>query len=109
MTVKARLKEVVNLLGLTNKEFERRADLANGYVAGMRVSMGQRAKERIVNAFPQINMSYVLLGEGSPLCSNKVEDEGVETFLPSSKLKRGVPYINVMPAYNYQFQFLIGD
>ena len=105
MTVKSRLKEVVNLLGLTNKEFERRADLANGYVAGMKISMGQSARERIVDAFPQINLSYVLLGEGSPLCSNEVENEGVETFLPSSRLKRGVPYINVMPAYNYQFRF----
>ena len=103
MTVKERLKEVINMLRLTNAEFERKVGVGNGYVNNTRVSLGQSVIERIMATFPQVNMEYILLGEGVPL--NCEGSELVETVPDDGGVAEGVPYIDSVPSYDSSFRF----
>ena len=63
-SVKERLLLVVDTLNLTNQKFEIECNLSNGYIANMRKGIGGTALERISNRYPNINKTWLLLGEG---------------------------------------------
>lgn len=78
--------------GISRSEFERRCSLSNGYVNNIREGMGSDKVENVLRAFPLLNRSWLISGDGNMLLdsSNPVENE-----LPNINYSKGVPYYNV--------------
>ena len=51
------------------RDFERAADLSNGYISSMRTGFGQGKLNNVLLAFPDLNREWLLYGEGSMLKS----------------------------------------
>jgi transcriptional regulator with XRE-family HTH domain len=67
MDVKERLMKFIAQKGLTNSEFERISGLSNSYVSKIRTSVGKLGSMNIQRAFPELNMNWLLTGEGEML------------------------------------------
>ncbi len=61
------LKRIASYYGITVRHFERRPNLANGYVRTIGNSMGANKVESILTAFPDISRVWLLTGEGEML------------------------------------------
>ena len=61
-TPRERMHEVLDALGISANEFEVRCGLGSGFVARITSKTRQKIKE----AFPDINMDYVSMGRGKP-------------------------------------------
>lgn len=66
-SVKQRLVHFIKIMHLTQKEFEDRCGMSNGYVANIRKSIGNDKLLNIVQQFPQLNREWLLYGEGEML------------------------------------------
>lgn len=62
--VKQRLVQFIKYMNLTQKEFEERCDMSNGYVSNIRKSIGTDKLQNIVQQFPELNRDWLLYGEG---------------------------------------------
>jgi len=82
-TVKDRLKLFAKSKNLTNQQLEVQAGLSNGYIANMRDSVGKSGLERISNTFPDLNIGWLLTGEGSMLRDERPAQEPPPTTRPS--------------------------
>lgn len=69
-TVKQRLVQFVKFMHMTQKEFEDRCDMSNGYIANIRKSIGSDKLLNIVQQFPELNRDWLLYGEGDMLRQN---------------------------------------
>ena len=67
--VKQRLVHFIKSMHLTQKAFEDRCKMSNGYVANIRKSIGDDKLLNIVQQFPQLNREWLLYGEGEMLKS----------------------------------------
>ena len=65
--VKQRLVQFIKYMNLTQKEFEERCDMSNGYVSNIRKSIGTDKLQNIVQQFPELNRDWLLYGEGTML------------------------------------------
>jgi len=92
MGIKERLMTFIKSQGISRSEFERRCSLSNGYVNNIREGMGSDKVENVLRAFPLLNRSWLISGDGNMLLdsSNPVENE-----LPNINYSKGVPYYNV--------------
>ena len=92
MGIKERLMTFIKSQGISRSEFERRCSLSNGYVNNIREGMGSDKVENVLRAFPLLNRSWLINGDGNMLLdsSNPVENE-----LPHINYSKGVPYYNV--------------
>lgn len=70
-SIKERILAYIATKGLSKSSFERSAGMANGYINNMR-SMGQSSIDKIASAFPDLNMGWLLTGEGEMLRSTPV-------------------------------------
>ena len=68
-SVKQRLVHFIKIMHLTQKEFEDRCGMSNGYVANIRKSIGNDKLLNIVQQFPELNREWLLYGEGEMLKS----------------------------------------
>ena len=68
-TVKQRLVQFIKMMHLTQKAFEERCGMGNGYVNSIRKGIGPEKMQDIVRAFPELNREWLLFGEGNPLKS----------------------------------------
>lgn len=66
ITIKDRLIQYIESISINKRQFERRTGLANGYINNMK-SLGNSSIEKIKSAFPDLNMSWLLTGEGDML------------------------------------------
>ena len=66
-TVKQRLVQFIKMMHLTQKAFEERCGMGNGYVNSIRKGIGPEKMQDIVRAFPELNREWLLFGEGNPL------------------------------------------
>ncbi|GHT46581.1 transcriptional regulator [Bacteroidia bacterium] len=66
-TVKERLKEFINSLGIGQGAFERGVGLSNGYVNNIRVSIQPDKLQKIALKYPQLNTGWLMTGEGEML------------------------------------------
>lgn len=66
-TVKQRLVQFIRYMHLTQKEFESRCGMSNGYVANIRKGIGNDYLLSIAQQFPQLNRDWLLYGEGEML------------------------------------------
>lgn len=76
MDTKSRLKQFIEYLNITVAEFERSTGLSNGYIRNISKSIQPDKAQNISNVYPQLNMGWVLTGEGEML---KTENEGPKT------------------------------
>lgn len=67
MTVKERLVQYIKSKGLSNSEFCRRIGVSNAFISSMRRSMQPDKTESIALNFPDLNISWLLTGEGEML------------------------------------------
>ena len=65
--VQERLQEFIKYLGITNMEFEQRAKLSNGFVTSTNKRMREGSKMLLRDAFPELNMEWLIKGEGEML------------------------------------------
>ena len=65
--VKQRLVQFIKFMNLTQKEFEDRCGMSNGYVANIRKSLGSDKILSIAQQFPELNRDWLLYGEGEML------------------------------------------
>lgn len=68
--VKQRLVQFIKMMHLTQRAFEQRCGMSNGYVANIRKGIGEDYLLNIAQQFPQLNRAWLLFGEGEMLKSD---------------------------------------
>lgn len=68
-TVKERLIQFLRYNSLSQRQFEKQVGLGNGYVTNMRGTIGGDKLYRISVEYPQLNVEWLLTGEGEMLIS----------------------------------------
>lgn len=64
---KERLKTFISAMNLTNAAFEKSLGLSNGYINSMRKGLGYDKLEQVSNLYADLNMGWLLTGEGEML------------------------------------------
>ena len=72
-TAKDRIKMFLSYLGIGQKKFETTVGLSNGYINSLRKAPSADKIKMIINAYPQLNMDWLITGEGEMLNSYKME------------------------------------
>lgn len=67
MDIQSRLKQFLQVKGLTPKEFEVRAGLANASASRINENSRTSTFDRIATAFPDLNIEWLTNGEGDML------------------------------------------
>ena len=70
-TKKERLEHFMAAMGYSVREFERAIGVSNGTVRHITDALSANLKEKISANFPQLNMNWLLTGEGEMLRSSK--------------------------------------
>lgn len=70
-TKKERLEHFIAAIGYSVREFERAIGVSNGTVRHITDALSANLKEKISANFPQLNMNWLLTGEGEMLRSSK--------------------------------------
>lgn len=68
-SIKQRLISYIDNKGITVREFERVCGMSNGYVRGIDTAIGEQKLKTISLQFPELNISWLLTGEGEMLKS----------------------------------------
>ena len=101
MTVKDRIKLFIKNKGLSQAKFEKAAGLSNGYVNGIKSAPGADKLQNIFDAFPDLNTSWLLTGEGEMLKEEDTRElQDAELAEASINYTEGVPY--------YDEDFMLG-
>jgi hypothetical protein len=77
MNVKERIIKFIKFKGISIRSFEKTVGLSYGYINNIRVSIQPSKIKLIEDKFPDLNMSWLLLGEGEML---KRENEAEKVF-----------------------------
>lgn len=88
-SVKERLKQFIDTLNISEREFCRRIGVSSSYVMSIKKSIQPDKMQAISIHFPELNPLWLLLGQGEMLLSDgKKEDEQRQNTggLPSSEL-----------------------
>lgn len=84
-TVKDRLKMFIDYLNISVRKFEKNCGLPNSYCANIRVSITDDKLAKILERYPQLNKSWLIMGEGEMIIrdgknSEQAEIVDVQTF-----------------------------
>lgn len=93
--VRTRLEEYISYKGLSIRRFEIIIGAANGYVSNIKLSITPAKQKKIQSAFPDLNMSWVLTGEGKMLRENNVPPT-IQPELPKETTKKD-PQSKIVP------------
>ena len=86
-SVKERLKQFIDTLNISEREFCRRIGVSSSYVMSIKKSIQPDKMQAISIHFPELNPLWLLLGQGEMLLSDgKKEGEQNTGGLPSSEL-----------------------
>lgn len=91
-TVKDRVMEFIRHKNISVRAFEKACRLSNGYVRGIEKTIMPAKIEAISLNFPELNVGWLLTGEGSML---KPPPDGVPTARHASKNSEGIPLIPI--------------
>lgn len=69
-SVKDRILAYIKAKNLSQKRFEQAANLSNGYVSNLRHAPSAEKVSAILSAFPDINRTWLLTGDGSMLTTD---------------------------------------
>lgn len=67
MSVKERLIEFIKSNKMSNRAFEKELGLSNGYINNITSSIGIDKLQRITLRYPELNLTWLLTGEGEKL------------------------------------------
>lgn len=70
MAIKERMLDFIERMNLTKKEFELASGLSNGYLNNCKGNVGATKLEGILSAYPQLNRTWLLTGEGEMLVAD---------------------------------------
>lgn len=84
MAVKERLVEFIKSKGLNNSEFCRSIGVSTAFVSSMVTSTQPDKIERITLKYPELNVGWLLTGEG-PMLKDEEQSQSTTTF--SSKIE----------------------
>ena len=65
--VRDRLKEFIAYCGISVRQFQIAAGLSNSFVASIDQSIAPKSQVKIISAFPDLNMGWLLTGDGTML------------------------------------------
>ena len=74
MAVKDRILMIIAHENLTNKAFERKCGLSNGYVNNFPKGVSYTIIEKILSVFPEIDRNWLVTGEGEMLKEKHKEE-----------------------------------
>lgn len=74
--VKQRLVQFIKSMHMTQRAFEIRCGMSNGYVANIRKGIGEDYLLNIAQQFPQLNRAWLLFGEGEMLKPSTTTNSG---------------------------------
>lgn len=77
-TVRGRLQRYIHHLGIPVSAFERQCGMSNATVANMRKSLAQDKVENISRNYPELNIAWLMTGEGEMLNTNPKAKEDAE-------------------------------
>jgi hypothetical protein len=69
LSVKKRIKELIKSHAITVKAFENSIHASNGYINSISKSIGLDKIEKIIEKYPNINLNWLLTGQGEMLVS----------------------------------------
>lgn len=63
-TTKERMQEVLNDLGVSGSEFEKKCGLAHGFVSRVSSAINRETRAKIKSVYPDLNVDYITFGQG---------------------------------------------
>lgn len=92
MDLKGRLKALCNHFGLSIREFERECQLNRGNISNMTGAIGSDKIAKIITRFPEIDIYWLLTGEGHMLRTiADVDQHAVENILLPHSMATDLP------------------
>lgn len=82
--MKERIIRFINYKGITIQAFELKTGLSNGAVSKMGDGTRRRTLEKISNYYPELNINWLLTGEGEMLISEERKSKTIE--IPDSSI-----------------------
>lgn len=81
-TINQRIKQFCKEIGITVSAFEKQNDMANGYVNGISKGIGEEKLKTIRLNFPQLNLVWLMIGEGDMIISepSKTDTSSTKTI-----------------------------
>ena len=99
MTVKERIMEYIKHSGISVHKFENASGLSVGYLRQLRKEPSREKIKSIISAFPDINETWLLTGEGEMLKESATENEN-ESLEPIVEKKAGSNRAHMIPLYD---------
>ena len=95
-TIKARLTAYLRYKGINKSEFGRIIGVSNAYISSIRKSIQPDKAEKIASSFPDLNITWLMTGEGDML----VNDCGVAIDVAANydEQSAGIPFFDIEPA-----------
>lgn len=91
---KERIKEFISYIGMNNSAFEKSLNLSNGYINSMRKGLGYDKLEQISIAYPELNMGWLLTGEGEmlrpPINETKISPINIDGELINTEMEKEI-------------------
>ncbi len=81
MSVKERLKTFIRYRGVGERQFCRTIGVSESFVSAMRKSLQPDKITSIIHQFPELNMNWVLTGEGSMIQKNHAKLKDTRTTI----------------------------
>ena len=95
-SVKGRLRLFIKYKGIPVLTFEKKCGMGNGYVNGIRSSISPEKSKIIATAFPELNMGWVLTGEGEMLKKQAPPKTTHESHLATNGKHKGlIPLVDM--------------
>ena len=86
-TIKQRLNKLIEYLAISKREFERRINVSNGYLNQLKHMPKEEILERISIQFPELNISWLLTGEGEMLKSEAQQCDSLSDRTGKSRIR----------------------
>lgn len=101
-SVKERLEKYLNVRRISKAEFGRQVGVSNAYVSSIRSSLSPTVIRNIVLNYPDLNIDWLLTGEGVMTDSIEVSQDGSDSEDRLSRFKQAVKFlIDSRAIYNY--------
>lgn len=81
-SVKKRMKHFLSYIGISEGSFESMCGLGNGWVSNIGDSIRTSTQNKILNIYPDLNIIWLLTGEGSMLKSENIKKYDVREIDP---------------------------
>lgn len=94
METKDRLLQYIKYVGLGQTAFENKVSWPRGYISKIKGSIGSDMLARLLNIYSNLNVEWLLTGEGDMLKSENKEEKEADSIQP-----QGIPHIEQIDAW----------